>query len=46
MFSSMSHELKTPLNIVLSALQLLEIQYDNKSVVTVKAYCQGLIQTV
>jgi len=33
MFSSISHELKTPLNIIFSALQLLEIQYDNKSVV-------------
>ena len=33
MFSSMSHELKTPLNIIFSALQLLEIQYDNKCVV-------------
>jgi len=33
MFSSMSHELKTPLNIIFSALQLLESKYDNKSVV-------------
>jgi len=33
MFSSMSHELKTPLNIIFSALQLLENQYDAKSIV-------------
>ncbi|APC40165.1 sensor histidine kinase [Clostridium estertheticum] len=33
MFSSMSHELKTPLNIIFSALQLLESKYDTKSVV-------------
>jgi len=33
MFSSMSHELKTPLNIIFSALQLLENQYDNNSMV-------------
>lgn len=33
MFSSMSHELKTPLNIIFSALQLLESQYDDKDLV-------------
>ncbi|MCB2362265.1 PocR ligand-binding domain-containing protein [Clostridium estertheticum] len=33
MFSSMSHELKTPLNIIFSALQVLESKYDTKSVV-------------
>ena len=33
MFSSMSHELKTPLNIIFSALQLLESQNENESLV-------------
>jgi len=33
MFSSMSHELKTPLNIIFSALQLLESKYDTNFVV-------------
>ncbi|MBU3215028.1 PocR ligand-binding domain-containing protein [Clostridium estertheticum] len=33
MFSSMSHELKTPLNIIFSALQVLESKYDTKSIV-------------
>ncbi|MCB2307072.1 PocR ligand-binding domain-containing protein [Clostridium estertheticum] len=33
MFSSMSHELKTPLNIIFSALQVLESKYATKSVV-------------
>jgi len=33
MVSSISHELKTPLNIIFSALQLLESQYDTKSLV-------------
>ena len=33
MFSSISHELKTPLNIIFSALQLLENQCNNASIV-------------
>lgn len=32
LFSSISHELKTPLNIIFSALQLLENQHNNKFV--------------